>query len=299
MNNELPRGAIDTHVHTSPDVVPRKLDDLELIAQARAAGMRAVVLKNHHQCTCGRSYLLNRLFSDFQAFGGLVLNETVGGFNCHAVEAALNMGASHIWMPTRSAANHRAHIGGRGGYTIFNDAKLRDDVRTIVRQIADADAILATGHLSPEESRVLIEEALAAGVKRISVTHPEWGVTAMPVETQRNFAATGAVYFERCLVSTDPQIAKPVPFETIIEQIRAVGVESTLAATDYGMPYFDSPADGMREYARRLVAGNFTTEEVRRMLCDNPARLLRLPSLPPCPPASNGPSASSSSAQPC
>lgn len=299
MSDALPLGTIDTHVHSSPDVIPRKLDDLEIVAQARAAGMRAVVLKNHHQCTCGRSYLLNRLFPDFHAFGGLVLNETVGGFNCHAVEAALNMGASHIWMPTRSAANHRAHIGGRGGYTIFNDAKLRDDVRTIVRQIADADAILATGHLSPEESRVLIEEALAAGVKRISVTHPEWGVTAMPVETQRDFAATGAVYFERCLVSTDPKVVKPVPFETITRQIRAVGVGSTVAATDYGMPYFDTPVEGMRDYATRLIAANFAPEEVRHMLCDNPARLLRLPHPLQCPPASNGLSASSSLEQRC
>ena len=204
MNADLLQGAIDTHVHSSPDVIPRKLDDIELVEQARAAGMRAVVLKCHHGCTCGRAFLLNRMFPDFRVFGSIVLNDTVGGFNCRAVESALRMGATQIWMPTKSAANHQKHLGGRGGFTIFNGAKLRDDVRTILRQVAEADAILATGHLSPEESRVLIEEARAAGVKRISVTHPEWGVTAMPVEVQRSLAVSGAVFFERCLVSIHP-----------------------------------------------------------------------------------------------
>ncbi|MBL9218928.1 MAG: hypothetical protein JNG82_10600 [Opitutaceae bacterium] len=276
----LPPGAIDTHVHSAPDVIERKIDDLELVAQARAAGMRAVVLKNHHNCTCGRAGILNRLFPDFRAFGGLVLNHAAGGFNCHAVDAAIRMGASHVWMPTKSAANHQTQFGGRGGLTIMNGAKLRDDVRDILRQIADADVILATGHLAPEESRILIEEALAVGVKRISVTHPEWGVTAMPVETQRTLAATGAVYFERCLVSAHPGAERGILFDTIVQQIRAVGVGSTIAATDYGMPQFDTPANGMRTYAARLRDAGFASEDIRLMFCENAARLLRLPSPP-------------------
>lgn len=205
-----------------------------------------------------------------------MLNHEAGGFNCHAVDAALRMGASHIWMPTKSAANHQAHLGGRNGLTILNGTRLHDDVRCILRQIADANAILATGHLSPEESRILVEEALAAGVQRISVTHPEWGVTSMPVAVQQVLAASGAVYFERCLVSAHPGIEAGVQFETIAAQIRAVGVETTIAATDYGMPRFDTPAEGLRTYAARLQAADFSPAEIRRMVCENPARLLRL-----------------------
>ncbi|HXI26997.1 MAG TPA: DUF6282 family protein, partial [Vicinamibacterales bacterium] len=40
------RGAIDVHVHSDPDNVPRSLDGLEAAKQARAKGMRAIVLKN-------------------------------------------------------------------------------------------------------------------------------------------------------------------------------------------------------------------------------------------------------------
>ncbi|MCI0419617.1 MAG: DUF6282 family protein [Acidobacteria bacterium] len=272
----LLRGVIDTHVHSFPDVIPRKLDDLELVEQARAAGMRALVLKSHVSSTCERAYLLNRVFPDFRVFGGIVLNDTVGGFNPHAVNAALRMGAVQVCMPTQSAANHKQYFGGRDGLTILNGTKLRDQVVTILRLVSDSNAILATGHLSPEESCVLIEEALSAGVQRISVTHPEWGVTAMPVEVQQRLAPLGVVYFERCLVSTQPDLVGHVTFETMVQQIRAVGAETTVIASDYGMPQYPTPLEGMRDFIKRLLEAGFSQEEVRCMARENPAKLLRM-----------------------
>src|SRR5262245_33723100 len=103
---DLLHGAIDTHVHSYPDVVARKLDDLAVVEQARAAGMRAVLLKSHVFSTAERAWLLSRLFPDFRVFGGITLNDTVGGLNPSAVEAALKLGAVQVWMPTLSAANH-------------------------------------------------------------------------------------------------------------------------------------------------------------------------------------------------
>ena len=273
-------GAIDTHVHSAPDVIPRKLDDVALVRQARSAGMRALVLKCHHGCTCERAYLLNQFLPEVRVFGGLVLNETAGGFNPHAVEAALKMGATQIWMPTKSAANHRRHLGGRGGLSIVDGGRLLEEVAVILRLVAGADAILATGHLSPDESRILVEEALAAGVRRISVTHPEWGVTAMPVAMQQDLARSGLVYFERCLVSTRPDLQATVPFGTLAQQIREVGVETTIAATDYGLPQLPTPAEGLAEYAGLLLRSGFSEGEVTRMIRDNPARLLRLEPAP-------------------
>lgn len=38
----LMQGAVDMHVHSTPDVYPRILDDLELAREAQAAGMRAI-----------------------------------------------------------------------------------------------------------------------------------------------------------------------------------------------------------------------------------------------------------------
>ena len=39
-------GAIDLHAHAAPDGTPRKLDALDLARMAKAAGMRAIVIKN-------------------------------------------------------------------------------------------------------------------------------------------------------------------------------------------------------------------------------------------------------------
>lgn len=264
------------HVHSAPDVVPRLLDDIELVEQATKAGMRALVLKNHHCSTCSRAYLLNRIQGKVRLYGGVVLNDSVGGLNPMAVETAIKMGGEMIWMPTVSAANHRRFFGGRGGLTILSGTRLRPEVRKILGLISDANKILATGHLSPSESTVLIEEALSLGVRRISVTHPEWGVTAMPVKMQLKLAKSGAVAFERCLISAEAKALHTVPFETIVKQMRAVGVASTIIATDFGLPNTMAPVDAFRSYLTRLQKAGFTYDEIKAMAQDNPAKLLDL-----------------------
>jgi len=273
---DLLSGAIDTHVHSFPDVVARKLDDLALVGQARAAGMRGVMLKSHVFSTAERAWLLSRLYPHIHTFGGIVLNDTVGGLNPAAVEAALQLGAVQVWMPTLSAANHRAHLGGHGALTATDRGRLRPEVMEILRLIAAHDAILATGHLAPAEAESLIDAALELGVTRISVTHPEWPVTAMPLAVQRRLAGTGRVFLERCLVATQPGAPAPIDFATIASQIRATPIEQNIIASDFGMPQFPTPVEGMRMFIDRLLAAGFSEDEVGAMCRTNPARLLKL-----------------------
>ena len=49
-------GVVDLHVHTGPDVRPRKMTGLELARAARSAGMRGFLLKNHHVPTVIAAY---------------------------------------------------------------------------------------------------------------------------------------------------------------------------------------------------------------------------------------------------
>src|SRR5262245_28099925 len=232
----LLHGAIDTHVHSFPDVIARKLDDIALVRQAREAGMRAVLRKSHVFSTAERAWLLNRIFPDFRTFGGIVLNDSVGGLNPRAVEAALAMGAVQVWMPTLSAANHHAHLGGGGTLSVIRGTHLSDEALEILRLIAAKGAILATGHLSPRESEALIDAALEIGISRVNVTHPEWPVTAVPLNAQRRLAETGRVFLERCYVATQPGAPAPISFEVIAEQIRATPLRQNVIASDFGMP---------------------------------------------------------------
>ena len=267
-------GAVDLHVHSAPDVDRRRFDDLELARAARDAGMGAVLIKSHQNSTVERAYLVALAVPGIRVYGGLVLNETVGGLNPAAVELALKLGAKQIWMPTRSARNHRLHHGEEGGICILDSlGELLPEVEQIVRAVSRTGCILGTGHLSPEETATLIESSQRLGAPKILVTHPEWGPTFHSEDAQKELARFPNVWFERCFVSTT-HLCGYVPFETIESAIAATGVGRTIISTDLGQPDTPPPAEGMRLYAERLATTGFSRDDIRMMLQTNPQRLL-------------------------
>lgn len=266
--------AIDLHVHSSPDVDPRRFNDLELAREAQRAGMGAILIKSHQNSTAERAWLVSKVISGIQVFGGLVLNSTVGGLNIEAVKLALAMGAKEIWMPTRSALNDRAYHGQAGGISILDEGGgLVPEALAILEALAESDCILGTGHLSFAESEVLIHRARQCGVRKVLVTHPEWAPTFYPIEEQKKLASLGNVWFERCFVSTT-HLCGCVPFRVIEQAIADTGIETTVLSTDLGQPQTPPPAEGLLLYAERLRSSGFSREHIRQMMCANPARLL-------------------------
>ncbi len=264
-------GAIDLHIHPAPDVWPRIMDDLELAREAARRGMRAILLKSHWTLTADRAYLVEQVVPGIRVFGGLALNEAVGGFNPIAVEAALKMGAAQIWMPTLSAA-----AGKAGGLTIFQDGSLRAEVLAVLKLVAEADAILGTGHLSTGEIIALVPAARDIGVRKILITHPEHPPVEMPPAVQEDLRDRYRVLFERCLITT-VYGGGPLPFEALAQVIRRVGFESTVISTDFGQARNPSPMDGLASYLAGLRQCGFSEAEIRRMSRENPAQLLGLP----------------------
>jgi hypothetical protein len=269
-------GAVDLHVHSSPDVDPRRYDDLDLAREAARAGMAALLIKSHQNSTVERALLVSRVVSGIRVFGGLVLNQTVGGLNPHAVRLALRMGARQVWMPTRSARNHRRRQGEPGGICLCDGGgRLSPAVLEILEAMPPHDCILGTGHISPQEGRLLVAAAREAGVRKILVTHPEWSGTFYPIELQRELAAPGDVSFERCFVSTTHRCGF-TPISVISEAITAVGVASTVLSTDLGQPDTPPPVEGLRLYASQLRSLGFSVEDLRAMMAANPRRLLSI-----------------------
>ena len=242
--NALPdflEDAIDLHVHSAPDVDVRRFNDLDLAREASGAGMGAILIKSHQNSTVERAWLVSKVVTGIQVFGGLVLNETVGGLNVSAVKLALAMGAKEIWMPTRSALNHRLYHGETGGITVLDaNGSLVPAALAILEAVAQTDCILSTGHLSPREAVVLIHQARQCGVKKVLVTHPEWAPTFYPFEQQKELAQLGNVWFERCFVSTT-HLCGSVPFQMIEQAIIEAGVETTMLSTDLGQPQTPPP----------------------------------------------------------
>ena len=268
-------GAADLHVHSSPDVDPRRYDDIDLAREAARAGMSALLLKSHQNSTVERAALASRVVPEVRVFGGLVLNETVGGLNAAAVDVALRLGARQIWMPTRSARNHRRHYGlGDDGISIFDrNGRIVPAVDRILDLIAASDCCLGTGHLSPEESVALMWRAGERGLKRIVVTHPEWAGTFFPLELQREIALLPGVWFERCYVSTTHRCGF-TPMKSIADGIAEVGAAKTVLSTDLGQVDTPPPAEGMRLYAEALRSYGISVDELRTMMVENPSHML-------------------------
>jgi Family of unknown function (DUF6282) len=287
---ELMQGAVDTHVHSAPDLVPRKLDDYDVARQARERGMAAVVLKNHFLSTALRAPLIEQQVPGIRLIGSVVLNGPMGGMNPWAVEAAGRGGAKVVWMPTFQAENqvayqsrpgaaqHRAGLEVKGrqpGVPVFDqEGNLSADTIAVLEIIRDRGMVLATGHLSPTEVDKLTAQTEAMGLKKVISTHPDMLAINIPPELQRRLSERG-VFFERTFnITTAP--GTHMNLAALAGRIREVGYESTIMATDFGQLDNASPAEGLEAYIEGLLDNGFSAAEVRRMSSENARGLLEV-----------------------
>lgn len=269
-------GLIDMHIHSGPDSRPRYCDDVQAAREAKAAGLQAILIKSHITLTADRATIAESVVGDIRVFGGLVLNYAVGGLNPAAVEAALQMGAKEIWMPTKDAANERRRAGKTGGISIFSQTnKILDEVQEILDMTHQANAIFATGHLSVEEILALVNLARERGIRKFLVTHPDSPLIQMPIETQIGISGEG-IFFERCYVDTTAAMNHATTVGEIADVIRKVGVDSTVVTTDFGLATLPPPVDGMREYLSGLARKGISSDEISTMTKEIPSYLLDL-----------------------
>lgn len=279
-------GAYDLHVHCGPDVVPRAQDAFDLARDAHAAGMLGIGLKDHTTSTIGRARMLNRLYPAGPRFySSLVLNPPVGGVNPAAVESALQAGVDMIYFPTYAARHHLDILGadvtpvpqpstGVIPLSVQDPAgELTSATRTIVKMIAQHDAVLATGHLSPRESLALLEYAQAQGVSRMVVTHASESVPNMCIEDQRIATEFGAK-IEHSLLAVTPCCPGTIELSVIRDQIMAVGVAHCLISSDFGQVANGPPVQALSKYVEQLAGLGFGGEQMRVMLVDNPKSLV-------------------------
>ena len=276
-------GVFDMHVHTAPDVCQRAYNDLELTSAAVRAGARAIVIKGHHCSTVARTVLCNsynRMTFDSNAFvmyGGLALNYEAGGLNPKAVQTALEMGAKVIWLPTVDAENDCRKHGRYGGIRMTDGRGVPlPELRRIFMLIKDYDVVLATGHISPEEIRCVVDSARNIGVQKIVITHPEYWVVDMSLEMQKELISDYNVVLERCFMQPLKSGQWVSNAERNLEAIRKLGAESTILSTDCGNPATPPWEKSMRQYLQFMANHNVGPEELRSMTKTTPARLLGL-----------------------
>ena len=289
---ELLRGAYDTHIHVSPDVVPRIVDDVTLARRFAALGMDGFTLKSHYTSTAERAAVVRAAVPGIQALGAIVLNRAVGGMNPLAVEVAAREGARTVWLPTVDSVNESherdAPPGAKVPVWVKLQLELREqgieippvpvvddtgavlpETRAVLERIAHHGLLLATGHLGRDEIFAVVDAALEAGVKEIVITHPEFPAQSLSVEDQRALAGKGAL-LERCM--TTPHTGK-IAWEKWIANIRAGGPEHSVLSTDLGQVFNPPVEDGMGIMVDRLLAAGFNDEEVQVMAVANTRRV--------------------------
>ena len=285
---DLLRGAYDTHMHISPDVVERITDDITLAQKFKELGMAGMVLKSHYGSTAERASVVRAAVPGVDVLGAIALNRAVGGINPLAVEIAAREGARTVWLPTVDSVNEsherEAAPGAKVPVWVKLQLELREqgieippvpvvdrdgvvvpELREVLGMIARHGMLLATGHLSRDEIFAVVDAALEEGVTDIVITHPEFPSQDLAVEDQRALAERGAL-LERCF--TTPHTGK-VTWDRWLENIRAAGPENSVLSTDLGQVFNPPVEDGMALMVDRLLDAGFEEEEVYVMAVVN------------------------------
>jgi hypothetical protein len=290
---KLLQGGVDVHCHSAPSPFPRRIDHVGLAEHYAASGFRAFVAKSHHHLTAFDVAALRVRGLDslpIEVFGGIALNGPVGGVNPQAVDLALRMGGRVIWLPTIAASRHidfHCHhpdafphptvslLPENAVEVLAEDGDLRDDTRRVLSLAAEADAVLASGHLSPDEIHAVFEVAVESGVGRLLLNHPNF-ITAATYKQAEDLVALGAYVEHNLSLYDEDSVFCQWPVEELAKWIKEVGSEHTILASDLGQEKNPLPFDSYLKICERLLECGLNEQDIRRIVVENPARLLGL-----------------------
>jgi hypothetical protein len=283
-------GGFDLQVHVAPDVIARRIDDLDLAKEFLRHRLGGFVLKSHYIQTAERAQVVSKSVPGVSVFGALTLNHAVGGLNPVAVEIAGRSGAKIVWMPTVDAENETAHLSTSQHKkvpfwaeiqrelasmgivpprirVIDEDGKVVPEAKACLDLINRHNMVLATGHLGRDEIFALVKLARDIKLQRILVTHAEFPSQNLSAEEQVELADLGAM-IEHCF--TTPYTGK-APWETVLASIRKVGPARCILSTDLGQAANPPVTEGFAMFADRMLDYGFSFEQVRRMTALNTA----------------------------
>ena len=248
-------GFTDTHIHTSPDIKPRLWTDIEAAVDAKEEKMNSIVIKSHYEPTSGRAIIASEV-TDFSVYGGVVLNNSVGGLNVDAVKSSAMIGGKFVWFPTISYSSIQINWS---------------HVEDILHVAKENQMVIATGHLKSDDIFTLLDMAKSLGIWRIIVNHPLTKVVGASLDEQVEMSKYA--YLEHCMVACmerhdnlDPVLIK--------DSIKKVGANRCLMATDFGQIHNPRPVNGMKMFINSMISEGISIDEIYSMCKDNPNKLI-------------------------
>ncbi len=285
----LLHGCVDLHCHSGPNPFPRRIDHAEAAKDGERIGMRAMLVKSHHHNTVMDLLAMrDRLArSSTAVYGGITLNNHVGGINPAAVAMSLRMGGRAVWFPTFSAGRHiECHPEGVGfpsasvevpnARVEIHDSTgdLLPEVFDVLDLVKESGAMVTGGHLSADSIVQLFTEARARGITRMLLNHPDYVIDADP-GTCHELVGLGA-FVEHETGFYDPEGTKKWDPKLLLDWIERIGPEHTVIASDLGQENRPLPVDSYVRVASALLDLGLDEKALRLVFCDNPAFLLGL-----------------------
>ena len=295
---------LDFHVHVGPEFLARRYNAFKIAEEAAEAGF-GCILKNHFMPTTALAAQA-RNHRPVTALGSVTLNYSVGGLNPEAIRAAQSANKGEcpsrqpddfpfvVWMPTIHAESHLIYNNRHDllpawgveerycrfyptgtGITIWAKGGEGTDIDPLLYEILDLikayGLILATGHLSGPEVKILVAVAHERGLRRIIVTHPFYGAINLSIREQAELAERDGVYIEHCYSNLE---IDRIPIERYMASIREVSSSHVILTSDVGQPQIPSVAEGLWDFIRQLRALGVNDEDLSMMLVTNPHRLI-------------------------
>jgi predicted metal-dependent TIM-barrel fold hydrolase len=158
--------------------------------------------------------------------------------------------------------------------TILDESgkKLLPQIADICKLIADADIVLATGHLNPKtEIPLLLDEAQKQGVKRVVITHPEF-FRDQTLDEIRAYVEAG-FYVEHILATI---YSNKQTYDDLFTLIRNNGSDRVIILSDLGQVGRPNPVQGLTAFIDEMHARGMTDEELLKITGRNQRYLLNL-----------------------
>jgi len=150
--------------------------------------------------------------------------------------------------------------------------RVLEDLRTIIRLVGDAGAVLASGHISGAECVAAFEYAAEAGVHRLLVTHPP-NISEVSFSQARELVSFGA-FLEHTIMGYDELSHRKRPISQLVEWLKEFGPAHSVISSDFGLAGRGMPGDAYIRLVDRLLGEGFSGQDVRTVVSTNPSLLL-------------------------
>ncbi|NYB74690.1 hypothetical protein HZF24_11135 [Sedimentibacter hydroxybenzoicus DSM 7310] len=292
---ELLEGIVDIHTHGAPAGawLSGRPTIVQTSIEASKNKVGAIVFKDHYTMTNNFAQITNEMlhilsvekslsgerFIPTKIYGGIVLNDAVGGMNINAVRTALGYGQCvEVWLPSLDSAYQRAAMGKEGGIKVSESGVLTSEMKELLDVLADYNnnskglrCALATCHVSNEEKFDILKYVKKAGMDvDVIIDHVTQELTIATHEECKEMIDLGA-YLQFAETSCVPWpgmqnwiINFDYSFSLLKELIKEKGTDHLMLASDSGQPQHEF-IPGWKSFIRTLLGQGISAEHIREM----------------------------------